>query len=297
MEPFWIRGSILVATEEYALRPNPRGNRVSRGRLGERPPGSYTRRMAAQLMDPFAAAFRLDGTKGEAVVLIHGFTGVPAHFRPLATTLNEAGYTVNVPRLVGHGTNIADLATTRGKDWIESARQAVIEVSDHERVHLAGLSMGGLISLLLAQPSGAATVTTINSPVIVRDKRFYLAPVVRYFVHEMEWAEAETPDLDPEVQQYWLPYPGLPTRSAADLLRIMRRALWAARRLEVPTLVVQSRVDEIVSPRSGKILATLLGDACRLVWLDNSIHCAVLDRQRDSIAAAMLQRFGRPKPA
>lgn len=252
---------------------------------------TYTRRMTAALMDPLAAAFRLDGTNGEAVVLIHGFTGVPAHFRPISATLNEAGYTVNVPRLAGHGTNVADLAKTRGSDWIESARTAIDEVADHDRVHLAGLSMGGLLSLLLADDADAATVTTINSPAIVYDKKLYLSPIGRYFVRDVEWADTSAPALDPDVQQYWLPYESFPTRSAADLFAIIRRALWAARKVAVPSLVVQSRVDETVDPRSGKILKTLLGDDCRLMWLEESIHCAVLDSERDEIATAMLERF------
>ena len=242
-------------------------------------------------MDPLAAAFRLDGTNREAVVLIHGFTGVPAHFRPLAAALNDAGYTVNVPRLAGHGTNVADLASTRDRDWIASARAAAVDVSDHDRVHLAGLSMGGLISLILAEQVEASTVTTINSPAIVRDKKFYLSPIGQYFVRDVDWQETATPALDPELQQYWLPYESVPPRSAADLFTVMRRALWAARKLDIPSLVIQSKTDETVDPRSGKILAQLLGENCRLSWLDDSIHCAVLDRERDKVAAVMLDRM------
>ena len=67
---------------------------------------AYTRPMAAELMDSLAAAFRFDGSNGEAVVLIHGFTGVPAHFRPMAHVLDDAGYGVAVPRFTGHGTQV-----------------------------------------------------------------------------------------------------------------------------------------------------------------------------------------------
>ncbi len=246
----------------------------------------------AELMDSLAAGFRLQGNNREAVVLVHGFTGVPAHFRPLAAQLHEAGYTVIAPRLAGHGTSIADLATTRGRDWVESARQAVVEVSDHKRLHLAGLSMGGLISLLIAGESRASTVTTINSPVIVREKQFYASPLVRYFRPRFDWPETDPPDLPAEDMQYWLPYHGFPTKGAADLFAIGRRAVRAARKLDIPSLVVQSRVDETVDPRSAKILAQLLGDACTILWLEDSIHVAVLDRERDKIATAMLERFG-----
>ena len=242
----------------------------------------------AELTHPLADGFRLDGTNGEAVVLVHGFTGVPAHFRPLGRFLNDHGYTVVAPRLAGHGTTLADMATTGADDWIASARGAVEEVADHARTHLAGLSMGGLISLLLAGPSGAATVTTINSPVIVRDKRLYLAPVVRYFVRQVSWPEPERPDLDEEMEQYWIPYPGFPTRGAVGLLSIVGRALWAAHRLEVPALVIQSRTDETVDPRSARILARTLRRHARVVWLKDSIHVALLDRERDVVAAELL---------
>jgi esterase/lipase len=53
--------------------------------------------------------------------------------------------------------------------------------------------------------------------------------------------------------------------------------------------VIQWKTDETVDPRSGKILSQLLGNHCQLVWLQASIHCAVLDRERDEITAAMLQ--------
>ena len=90
-----------------------------------------------ELMDPLAAAFRLDGSNGEAVVLIHGHTGNPAHFRPLAAELHSAGFTVTVPRLAGHGTTMEDMATTHACDWVASARSAVDDVADHSRIHLA----------------------------------------------------------------------------------------------------------------------------------------------------------------
>ncbi len=246
----------------------------------------------AELIDPLAAGFRFDGANGDAVILTHGFTGVPAHFRPLGAALNEAGYTTIAPRLAGHGTSVDDLAMTTADDWIDSARAAVEAVADHRRVHLVGLSMGGLISLLLAEPAGAATVTTINTPLIVRGKQLYLAGLLHRFRPSVEWPDGDPPDLDDEMTPYWITYPGFPTRSAAHLVSIMRRALFAARRLDIPSLVIQSKTDESVDPRSARLLARLLGEGCRTLWLERSIHNALLDRERDRIARAVLEHVG-----
>ncbi len=245
----------------------------------------------AELMDPLAAEFRMDGANGEAVVLIHGYTGVPSHFIPLAEELNAAGYTVVGPRLAGHGTSMEDMASTGATDWLASARKTIAKVADHDRLHLGGLSMGGLISLVLAAESGAATVTTINSPVIVRGKRLYLTPLARFFIKKVEWPDEGLPDVDEEMLRYWLPYPGFYTSTTTGLLSLMRRGVMAARKLDIPALVIQSKTDETVDPRSGRILHRMLGEKSRLVWLEHSIHNATLDRERDKIKDAVLDRI------
>lgn len=243
------------------------------------------------LMDPLAAAFRLEGSNGEAVVLIHGYTGTPAHFRPLGEELNAAGFTVVAPRLAGHGTSMEDMATTTARDWVASARQAVAAVSDHDRLHLGGLSMGGLISLVLAESEAAATVTTINSPVIVRDKKFYMTPLTRTVVKKVEWRDDGPPEIDEDMHKYWLTYTGFYTKTTGGLLSLMGRGALAARRLDIPSLVIQSRTDETVDGRSARILHRLLGDESRLVWLEDSLHVALLDGERDKIAAAVMARI------
>ena len=63
--------------------------------------------------EPFAA----DGTgeTGRVGVLVsHGFTGSPFSMRPWAQHLADAGYTVRLPRLPGHGTRWRELNTTSG---------------------------------------------------------------------------------------------------------------------------------------------------------------------------------------
>jgi carboxylesterase len=244
------------------------------------------------LLDPLAAPFRHEGSNGEAAILIHGFTGVPAHFRPMGRFLADAGYTVVAPLLAGHGTNIAEMAETGRDDWIGSAREAYASVSGgHDRVHFVGLSMGGLISIVVGSEVGAATISTINSPIVFRDKKIYLAWLARAFRPEVHWDEEDPPDLDDDVRPFWLTYSGFPTKASVDLLSISRQALKAARSVRSPALVVQSLVDESVDPRSATQLARALGPDTRLVWLESSIHNSLLDRERHLIHQAVLDRF------
>ena len=62
---------------------------------------------------------RQGGSHG--VLVLHGFTGNPQSVRGLALVLADAGFTVEMPLLPGHGTEIADMLPTRWKDWSEAA--------------------------------------------------------------------------------------------------------------------------------------------------------------------------------
>ena len=246
-----------------------------------------------QSLHPMAEPFRHQGSNGRAVLLIHGFTGIPGHFRPLGGFLHSRGYSVIAPLLPGHGTTPEAMAQSSADDWIGAVEQARAEAaSTHDEVHLVGLSMGGLIAIIVGASAGAATISTINSPITFRDKRILLTPFLHRLRPMVTWPDADPPDLDEEVAGYWVPYPLHPTRSAADLLSISRTAHAAARTVTAPTLVIQSLADQTVDPRSGRQLAEAFGGDCRLVWLQRSIHNSLLDRERDVIHASVLRRVG-----
>jgi carboxylesterase len=242
------------------------------------------------LFHSLAAPFALPGDNGEAVVAIHGFTGIPGHWRLAADVLNQHGYTVVAPLLPGHGTSVADMERQGAADWLRTVVDAALSVRDHRRVHLAGLSLGGLLAILAAGPTNAATITTISAPIRFRHRSIYLAPFLHHFRPYTAWPPSPSPT-EPETAELFLTYPGFPTKRAADLLVVARHARKTARRLRRPGLVVQSAADETADPRSGIRLARLLGPDTQTLWLTSSRHNALLDNERDLIHAALLQRI------
>lgn len=238
-----------------------------------------------ELMSAWVGSFHHQGTSGEAVVLLHGFGGHPGHYIPMANEFTTRHHTVVAPRLPGHGTSPEDLATTGADDWLAAAAAAADSVAEHRRVHLVGLSMGGLLAILLGRQTGAATITTINSPVAIRDPKVLFAPLARHFI---EYAPANhVPVPDPTLAHLWTPYDIHPVASVAELVKLVRRAWFAAGRLRRPSLVIQSRTDEVVVPSSGPLLAGRL-DA-RLEWLEQARHNALLDPVRDRIHKLVLE--------
>ena len=77
-------------------------------------------------LHPLAAPFQLTGARDDAVLMLHGWTGSPAHLRPLAAQLNASGYAVSAPLLAGHGTAIDDMVDTGWRDWMKSALAAAL---------------------------------------------------------------------------------------------------------------------------------------------------------------------------
>lgn len=88
----------------------------------------------------------------DGVLVLHGFTGSPWEVRPVAEALAAQGLTVAAPILAGHATTIFALDETTWRDWLASARQALAWLDARcDRVHFVGLSMGGLLTILLAE--------------------------------------------------------------------------------------------------------------------------------------------------
>ena len=235
-----------------------------------------------------ASRFRLDGDHPDAVLMLHGWTGSPAHFRLAADFLHGHSYTVLVPRLEGHGTSVHDMAGTGWKDWVESALEAFLELAgSHDRVHVVGLSMGGIIGLLLAATNPVASITTINAPQRLHAKRARMARLMRGSrrIHRREPRPVPRGD----AAQYWIQYESSPLGTVSDLLDLIDAAGRALPLIRAPAVVIQSRGDETVHPESAGILYAGLGSLeKRIVWLERSRHVALLDDERDLIHSAIL---------
>src|SRR5271156_276517 len=85
-------------------------------------------------------------------LLCPGFTGSPQSLRPWAQFLAEAGLSVSLPLLPGHGTSWQDMNHTTSDDWLAAAGQALTELrAECDEVFLMGLSMGACLALRLAE--------------------------------------------------------------------------------------------------------------------------------------------------
>ena len=100
-------------------------------------------------VDP--APFDLPGRGRAAALCLHGLSGTPYEVRPLGEAIHAAGIRAVGPALPGHNQTPQELAEVGYEEWLGAARRSVRELkSQHEVVFGVGLSMGGLLTLALA---------------------------------------------------------------------------------------------------------------------------------------------------
>lgn len=217
----------------------------------------------------------------EGCLLIHGFTGTPSHMRLLGEKLKNEGYTVNSILLKGHGTCVEDMNRYNWKDWMQDAVDGYERLQKKcSKVYVIGLSMGGVLSLLLAQQYNVEKVISIATPVVIYDRWARLAPIVKYFMPYKKWKTSKKQE--EKDSEYKIAYSSLPVGSVANLTKLMKKSKKNLSKITCPTLIIQSHMDQTVKPISAQnIYDKISSKQKEILWLKNSKHVCTLGPERE----------------
>ena len=233
---------------------------------------------------PGAEPYSVTGDTRGALVL-HGFTGNPQSMRGLALAFADAGFTVEMPLLPGHGTDISDMLPTRWKDWSEAAEVAYTELAARsDSVVVVGLSMGGMLAVWLAQRHPEIAAIAVVNPLIAPPDGDTLTLVESMIENGDEVAPGIGSDIALEGAEESA-YPGLPLRAALSLFAAAAEVEAEVESVTCPVLVFTSVQDHVVDPLSSEILAARAKGPVERVTLERSYHVATLDYDKDEIEA------------
>jgi carboxylesterase len=227
------------------------------------------------------------GATGRGVLLLHGFTGTPNEMKYLGKRLSDEGFSVMIPRLPGHGTTIAEMTRTTGRDWLLAAREAFIDLqSCCADVSCVGLSMGGILSLLLAREFPIKRLVLLSTPASLPGYAIYLAPLLSPFVKVLPKIDEKKGLNSLEARSYHICYnEGIPVRQAWHLHGLIRKAFAALPAVSSETLLIQSLGDEYIPPDSIHRIYERLGSARKeKIFLDISNHTITVDYEKDYVA-------------
>jgi len=225
-----------------------------------------------------AEPFRIDPADARtAALLCHGFTGSPASLRPVGDALGAAGVAVDLPRLPGHGTSLAEMRPTRWADWFAVVERSLFGLAQrYATVVVVGLSMGGALALRLAELYGhrLAGLVLINPAVASSDRRLRFLPLLRHLVPSL-------PGLANDISrpgQDEIAYDRVPLHPLHSQVQAWRQVREQLARITQPMLLAHSPNDRIVDPSSTQIIQRGVSSRqITMLSLERSRHVATLD--------------------
>lgn len=209
--------------------------------------------------------------RSPAFILIHGFMGTPAEWRPLAEILHRHGFTVSAPLLPGFGARIHELAFVTLADWEDALLRTASRTGSNAVI--VGFSLGGALATLLAarlQPAALVLLAPFSRLPLPFWYRRLIPLFERFSAGPRPFARVDfddpavrqalsgwNPVLDPsdplvrdELRSFRFPW-----RLLRELAMTAERARQAARLVESPVSIVQGRNDTTVPPRDTRNFA------------------------------------------
>ncbi len=239
----------------------------------------------SRLPDEGNGAFVIEGDGEKGLLLIHGLSATPWEVRSLAEFVAAENVTVMAPLMPGHGTSPKDLENVKWTDWYAESNRSYTELkSKVSRVFVGGVSTGADLALLLAAEHDVDGVIAIAPPIDFVDKKASLAPLV-YPV--MPYISVDL--LPEEVGHY---YAFKPTKSVAELLKMISAVKKALPGITEPMLILQSVHDPTVSPSSSRYVFYNAGSKSKEWRLySNASHILVHDPGADNIVFNSVREF------
>jgi carboxylesterase len=200
-------------------------------------------------------------------LLLHGFTGGPYEVLPLAEHLQRLGFICHVPTLPGHEDDLSGLRRTKWMDWLESAAAEAEQLThQHGPIDVIGFSMGGLISMYLANRFPIRRLVLLSAAAI------YVSPA-RY-ARDLAY-RIRIRDFDHMKKMKQTPF-----RAALQFMKLARFVKkQELPRITVRTLIVQGQQDQIVHPHSAKYIFRRLQGEREIEWLAKSTHMICLSEE------------------
>jgi carboxylesterase len=248
---------------------------------------------------PTAEPFFFPGKPGQpGCLLIHGFTGTPKEMRSMGEYLNRGGYPCLGIRLGGHATQPEAMIRSRYTDWIASVEDGyhlLCGVTD--RIYLIGLSMGGVLALLMSARLDVAGVVAMDTLYRLPYRHpTWLIKLISQFMR-FQPKSKEVPGsswFDKDAYAGQISYPENPVRSGAELKLLATEMRAALPEVHMPVLLIHSKDDTYVKLENMEQIYADLGtsDKTRL-YITGSGHVVTRDAAREQVfeaAAAFIRR-------
>ena len=247
---------------------------------------------APSAFDALSEPYFHAGQNAVGCLVLHGIGGTPANVRVVADALAARGCTVYAPLLPGHGTTVRDLQNSTGEQWLACALEGYdrLRAAGCTRIVPVGLSLGGILSGLVAAGRDCAGLCLISAPIRMRAYLHAarllspLLPAIRYPQADLERCRSKLP--------YGQLYEGFSPRKLVDLYRLIRRLRTRLPAITCPTLALWAKYDNKVAPGAAAALKRGLAHApLTMRTMEHSPHGSTYDPHERDLVASLVADF------
>lgn len=202
----------------------------------------------------------------KVILFIHGFMGSPKQFDRLTKQLADCGADMLCLTLPGHGAGVEEFIKSGAEDWQEAVNEAIDRLRrDYDCIYLVGHSMGGLLAVLSAIKCSdkLCKVAALGFPIRVRVTYSWLSNAIRASRPPNE-GEPVAVSAARELSGVNIPGVGAYLRtlpSAAAFFGVVKKCGRELSKLKTPLIIINSQLDEIVSPTSQSFVEKRLPNA------------------------------------
>lgn len=223
------------------------------------------------------------------ILLFHGYTGTPYDLRMLGDFLHDHGFHVLAPLLLGHGTVPKNLNKVSFKDWVGQALALLHSLDKTRPIIVAGLSMGALLSVILAAQDKAIRGALLFSPA------FKLTMIAELVIASAKIGLIEKKTsfkklsggsdvLDPEAKAKSPCYKEMPLGGLLEFEKLRKLALEKLPLVTCPIFMAFGKQDSAINATDSQRIALISSSAPIISkTYENSKHVITLDYDREQL--------------
>jgi len=212
------------------------------------------------------------------VILIHGYGGTCKDMEPLKDFLEEKGFYTYCPTLKGHNTKSENLLYVKCTDWIDDVQNAYHNTKTYcDNLYICGLSMGGLLALILGTKYKVNGIITLAPSLFIRRFIFKFAPIAFLFPKLMT-PIGKSPD-DPDTEGYKL----VPAISGYHLHQLIKYTKGILSDVTAPVLIIQGGKDKMILSPISYLKKYISSTIIRDFYVENAPHILTMVKESPMI--------------
>ncbi len=226
-----------------------------------------------------------------AFLLVHGFCAAPDELFTLGKYLEELGIASFALQIAGHNTTPEDLKATSWMDWFTSVQEGFEEVRlwGLKHVFVAGFSMGGALSMLLASQKQDIDGLVLMGPALrVSGILPKFVPLLKYF---WKYRKIDVEAIQEIYDVKRTKYDREPVSAYHELFKLQKNTRKNMSKITVPTLILHGTEDKTVNPDNGKLAFDSISSTDKKLHLIQGAEHVITCHPTRKIAFPLIKGF------